>query len=137
MKRGHFIGMDVHCQFCEIEVLNARGKLVQRTRCETTISTLADVIEKVPQPRSLVIEEWGGAGPGQVLSSPWPETFDLYQQYQQALMAMFAAAGNDPTWAVRVHEGMLEAGLAEVRTLVRARSWAVLFRVTVRRSPDG
>jgi hypothetical protein len=62
MKRGNFIGMDVHCQFCEIAVLNASGKVVQRTRCATTISTLAEVIEQVPRPRSLVIEEGPLAG---------------------------------------------------------------------------
>jgi SAM-dependent methyltransferase len=72
----------------------------------------------------LVIEEWGGAGPGQVLSSPWPHTADLYRRYQQALMAVFAAAGNDGTWAVRVHAAMAAAGLADVRTTVRARSWS-------------
>ena len=71
----------------------------------------------------LVIEEWGGAGPGQVLSSPWSETVELYQRYQQALMAMFAAAGNDSTWSVRVHRVMAAAGLVDVRTTVRARSW--------------
>jgi SAM-dependent methyltransferase len=71
----------------------------------------------------LVIEEWGGAGPGQVLSSPWPQTAELYQRYQQALVAMFAAAGNDPTWSVRVHGVMVAAGLGDVRTTVRARSW--------------
>ena len=52
MKRDHFIGMDVHCQFCELAVLNASGKVVERTRCATTISTLVEAIEQVPRPRS-------------------------------------------------------------------------------------
>lgn len=71
----------------------------------------------------LVVEEWGGHGPGVVLSSPWPETVELYRRYQTALMAMFAAAGNDATWSVRVHAAMVAAGLNDVRTVVRARSW--------------
>ncbi|GAA0937840.1 methyltransferase domain-containing protein [Virgisporangium aurantiacum] len=87
--------------------------------------TLLPVVAEVLAPGGvLVIEEWGGAGPGQVLSSPWPETAELYQRYQQALMAMFAAAGNDPTWSTRVHEVMTAAGLGDVRTTVRARSWS-------------
>jgi len=72
----------------------------------------------------LVIEEWGGAGPGVVLASPWPETAELYQRYQRALIGMFAAAGNDPTWSTRVHGVMVGAGLVDVRTTVRARSWS-------------
>lgn len=72
----------------------------------------------------LVIEEWGGAGPGVVLASPWPETAELYRRYQQALIGMFAAAGNDPTWSTRVHQVMDAAGLIDVRTTVRARSWS-------------
>jgi hypothetical protein len=47
----------------------------------------------------------------------------LYRLYQAALMAMFAAAGNDATWAGRVHTAMVTAGLNDVRTVVRARSW--------------
>jgi len=54
MKRHHFIGIDVHCQFCEIAVVDAVGKVVCRDRCATTISTLLAVLEKVPRPRSLV-----------------------------------------------------------------------------------
>lgn len=62
MKRGHFIGMDTHCQFCEIAVVDARGDVVLRDRCDTSIPTLLAVIEKVPQPRLLVIEEGPLAG---------------------------------------------------------------------------
>jgi transposase len=57
MKRSHFIGIDVHCQFCEVAVVDAVGKVVFRDRCATTIPTLLAVLEKVPRPRSLVVEE--------------------------------------------------------------------------------
>jgi transposase len=57
MKRSHFIGIDVHCQFCEIAVLNAAGKVVQRDRCDTTIPALVEVLKTVPRPCSVVIEE--------------------------------------------------------------------------------
>jgi transposase len=62
MKRNHFIGIDVHCQFCEIAVINATGKVVQRDRCDTTIPALVEVMKKVPRPCSVVIEEGPMAG---------------------------------------------------------------------------
>jgi transposase len=57
MKKAHFIGIDVHCQFCEIAVLSPSGKVVQRDRCETTIPALLEVLGQVPRPCSVVIEE--------------------------------------------------------------------------------
>ena len=62
MKRVHFIGIDVHCQFCEIAVLNAAGKVVLRDRCDTTIPALAEVLKTIPRPRRVVIEEGPMAG---------------------------------------------------------------------------
>src|SRR5262249_20689115 len=62
MKRSHFIGIDVHCQFCEIAVVDGSGDIVFRDRCATTIPTLLAVLEKVPRPRSLVVEEGSLAG---------------------------------------------------------------------------
>lgn len=62
MKRGHCIGIDVHCPFCEIAVINGRGQVVRRERTPTTILALRPVVEAVPRPRSLVIEEGPQAG---------------------------------------------------------------------------
>ena len=62
MKRGHFIGSDVHCQFCELAVITAAGRVVQRQRCATTIPALLEIVRGVPRPRYLVIEEGPLAG---------------------------------------------------------------------------
>ena len=62
MKRRYFIGMDTHCQFCEIAVVDSAGDLVQRHRCATAIPELLGVVEAVPRPRSRVIEEGPLAG---------------------------------------------------------------------------
>lgn len=62
MKRGHFIGIDVHCQFCEIAVLDSAGTVVRRERCDTTIASLLTVLETIPSPRAVVIEEGPLAG---------------------------------------------------------------------------
>jgi transposase len=57
MKRCHFIGMDVHCQFCELVMVNSGGEVCHRQRCDTNIPALREVIEAVKQPRLLVFEE--------------------------------------------------------------------------------
>jgi len=62
MKRGHFIGMDTLCQSCEIAVVNHSGALGRRERCATCIPDWLKIIEQVPRPRSLVIEEGPLAG---------------------------------------------------------------------------
>src|SRR5262249_4322213 len=62
MKRAYFIGMDTHCQFCEVAAVNAGGTVVARDRCSTCIPALLEVIERVPRPRHLVIEEGPLAG---------------------------------------------------------------------------
>jgi SAM-dependent methyltransferase len=72
---------------------------------------------------SLVIEDWGMVGPAEVLSSPWADTVHLYRRYQQALISVFAAAGNDPKWCTRTHATMLRAGLSDVRTTLTAACW--------------
>jgi hypothetical protein len=51
MKRRHFIGIDVHCQFCEIAVVNSTGKVVDRDRCATSISALLEFVKTMPRPR--------------------------------------------------------------------------------------
>jgi SAM-dependent methyltransferase len=102
------------------DVVHARLLLAHLADRDALLPALAGV---VAPGGVLVVEEWGGTGPGVVLSSPWSETAELYQRYQQALMGMFAAAGNDPSWSVRVHAAMVAAGLVDVRTKVHARSW--------------
>ncbi len=62
MKRDHFIGIDVHCQFCELAVITATGQVVCRERCATTIPDLLALVQAVPRPRQLVFEEGPLAG---------------------------------------------------------------------------
>jgi len=57
MKQCHFIGLDTHGQFCDMAAVDQQGQLVARGRCATNISALVNVLEQVPEPRRLVIEE--------------------------------------------------------------------------------
>ena len=102
------------------DVVHARLLLAHLPQREDLVQRLAGVLAPGG---ALVIEEWGAAGPAQILSSPWPQTAELYHRYQQALIAVFACSGNDPTWSVRVHATLTTAGLTGVRTTVHAGSW--------------
>jgi hypothetical protein len=42
MKRCHFIGVDVHCQFSEVAAINASGRVVHKQRCATSIPALVE-----------------------------------------------------------------------------------------------
>jgi transposase len=62
MKRHHFIGIDVHSEFCESATVSPAGKVVLRDRCDMTIPALVEVLDKVPTPFTVVIEEGPMAG---------------------------------------------------------------------------
>ena len=55
--KTHFIGLDTHGQFCDAVAVNNKGAVVFRGRSKTNIPALVDLLEKVPKPRHLVIEE--------------------------------------------------------------------------------
>jgi transposase len=57
MKQCHFIGLDTHGQFCELTAVDQDGQEVKRGRCETKIPKLRKLLDEVPRPRCLVIEE--------------------------------------------------------------------------------
>jgi transposase len=57
MKRCHFIGADVHCQFSEVAAVNQTGRQVYQGQCSTTIPALVQELLKIPRPRQLAIEE--------------------------------------------------------------------------------
>lgn len=87
MKRGHYIGVDVHGAFCEIAVLNASGQVVGRDRTETTISALVATLEKVPRPRALVIEEGPLAGWLWRSLQPWLDEMTVSEPRRNRLIA--------------------------------------------------
>jgi transposase len=57
MKRCHFIGLDTHGQFCDMAVVDAKGRVLQRDRCPTNIPALVEMLKQVSRPRLVVIEE--------------------------------------------------------------------------------
>ena len=57
MNRKHIIALDTHCTSTEIGVMTASGRMVQRRRCPTKLSSLVEAIEAVPGTREVVLEE--------------------------------------------------------------------------------
>ena len=57
MKRMNYIGVDVHSSFCEGGYVDHTGRERDGWRTPTSIPPLVEAVEKVPRPRSLVIEE--------------------------------------------------------------------------------
>jgi transposase len=67
MQRAPLLGVDVPGQFCELAVVTAVGKLVQRDRGATPVPALRQGVGTVPRPRRRVI----AAGP---LAGWWGRT---------------------------------------------------------------
>jgi len=103
------------------DVIHARLLLAH---LPTRRQILADAAARLAPGGTLLVEEWGEFTPPAVLRHPdGSDLPDLYGRYQQALLGMFRAAGNDTTWCAQVAGAMAEAGLVEVDTVTQARSW--------------
>lgn len=62
MRTESFIGLDIHSSFTEMAVVNTSGQITARTRCDTTIPDIVEVLQSVRRPRSLTLEEGPLAG---------------------------------------------------------------------------
>jgi hypothetical protein len=58
----NYIGIDVHCKFCEVAVVSAEGKLVMRRSVKRGAKDLIEAVLKVKGERAVVIEESTLAG---------------------------------------------------------------------------
>lgn len=57
MPATHFIGLDTHCEFCEMVVVSRTGRVLKRQRFETTIPALVEQLKSVRRQRELTFEE--------------------------------------------------------------------------------
>jgi ubiquinone/menaquinone biosynthesis C-methylase UbiE len=73
---------------------------------------------------ALILEEWASAHHGLVLAAPDTESAQLVEDYHHTMETkVLPARGNDPYWAEKVHGVLLDEGLVNVTTEIRARSW--------------
>lgn len=71
----------------------------------------------------LVIEGFTATWAASVLAAPdLAEADRLYTEFQNALLAVLARVGNDPTWSRRVHQKMLDLGL-DTDSTAHAVTW--------------
>jgi SAM-dependent methyltransferase len=72
----------------------------------------------------LAIGEWDTYRGGLVLAAPEPEAVRLFDTYMNSVEQMLRdARAVDVEWPWQVHAAMTGAGLADVDTVVHARSW--------------
>ncbi|GAA2502868.1 class I SAM-dependent methyltransferase [Winogradskya humida] len=73
---------------------------------------------------ALIIEDFHTALTDLVLAAPDPESKALFNSFQATMIKeVLSPSGTDPTWGPQIHEAMLDAGLADVDTVITARSW--------------
>ncbi|MBG0564193.1 class I SAM-dependent methyltransferase [Actinoplanes aureus] len=73
----------------------------------------------------LLVEDWLSAYPEVVLAAPDAAAADLVERYHRIVVErLLPANGADPAWGGRAHAALLAAGLGDVRTEIRAESWA-------------
>ena len=57
MDRVHYIGLDGHSRTCDLASITATGRKSGRWHVPTSIKALAEVLEQIPRPRYLTLEE--------------------------------------------------------------------------------
>lgn len=73
---------------------------------------------------ALLVEDWDQTWlAGRVLRSPSAAARQLWESFHDALLAVFAQAGVDPGWAIRVPEVMADAGLVDIDANIHTQSW--------------
>src|SRR5262245_55805416 len=57
MQRWYSIGLDTHSRTVEMAALSPSGQRVRRDRCTTTIPAILTMVQAVPKPRRVALEE--------------------------------------------------------------------------------
>lgn len=98
-----YIGIDVHCDFCEGGVVDALGRECGQFRVATSIPTLLEAIEKVRRPRTVVIEEGPLADWLYRHLSPHADQTIVCDPYRNALVAKEGDKSDAIDWRKLAH----------------------------------
>jgi SAM-dependent methyltransferase len=122
------------------DLIHARLVLLHIPQREEILARLAAALAPGG---ALVIEDWATEFGNLTLAAPDAETAAVIEHYRDALVnRVLPRRGNDPTWAARVHQTMVDLGLVDVDTAIEAASWpggspgAVLIGVNVAQLRD-
>lgn len=100
--------------------IHARLTLAHLPQREAVLRRLVDLLAPGGV---LLVEDWYARDTRMVMAAPQDEDAELYNQFQDALGALFEATGTDRGWARRVHGQMLRAGLTQVLSEINAPVW--------------
>jgi transposase len=98
-----YIAIDVHCQFCEGGVIDSLGRECGQFQVATSIPTLLEAIEKVPRPRTVVIEEGPLADWLQRHLAPHVDEMIVCDPYRNALIAKEGDKSDPIDWRKLAH----------------------------------
>jgi transposase len=98
MQRMHFIGLDVHSSFCQGGYIDESGHEKLEWCRPTSIPELVEVIEKVPRPRKLVIEEGPLADWLHRHLSPYVDDMVVCDPHRNALIAREGEKSDELDW---------------------------------------
>ncbi len=101
----NYIGIDVHCKFCEVAVVDKEGKLLMRRSVKTGAKELIEAVLQVKGKRSVVIEESTLAGWVRRTLAPYADDFVVAEPKHNALIAC-SENKNDKTDAERLAQLM-------------------------------
>ncbi len=73
----NYIGIDAHCKYCDVAVVNGEGKLVSHLSVRTSAENLIEAVKKVRDERAVVVEESTLADWLQRTLSPYCDQFQV------------------------------------------------------------
>jgi transposase len=83
----HYIGIDAHCEYCDIAVVNEAGRLVSHRSVKTSGENLVDAVCSVKDRRIVVVEESTLAGWLQRTLSPYADHVAIVDPKRNALIS--------------------------------------------------
>jgi transposase len=83
----HYIGIDAHCEYCDIAVMDERGVLVSHRSVRTGAQNLIEAVCKVKDTRVVIIEESTLAGWLRRTLGPFADHVEVVDPKRNALIA--------------------------------------------------
>lgn len=124
----HYIGIDAHCEYCDIAVVDERGSLVSHRSVRTSARNLIQAVREVKDRRIVVIEESTLAGWIQRTLLPYADHIAIVDPRRNALIwrSEDKSDRNDCHRLALLHRGgythvihhSLDAGFLELKEMV-------------------
>jgi len=82
-----YIGIDAHCKYCDIAVVDEKGKLLSHTSVKTSAENLIEAVKQVKGERAVVVEESTLAGWLHRTLSPYCDEFEVSDPQHNEVIA--------------------------------------------------